>query len=171
MTFLLLSKYRHLSVIPIYSNRRSDIELLGLSQTASTEEYITSAIGATATAEQTYREDATNEDDRHPTDYLGGSAPAEIEFKAYVTDAVTHIEWEFSDKEDFSNTIARYNDETLWYTFRDEGVTYVRLVASNSTATCQAYSETFTINIGEPRLEAPNIFHREQAPELTTNGK
>ena len=58
----------------------------GLSQTASTEEYITSAIGVTATAEQTYREDATNEDDRHPTDYLGGSAPAEIEFKAYVTE-------------------------------------------------------------------------------------
>lgn len=143
----------------------------GLSQTASTEEYITSAIGATATAEQTYREDATNEDDRHPTDYLGGSAPAEIEFKAYVTDAVTHIEWEFSDKEDFSNTIARYNDETLWYTFRDEGVTYVRLVASNSTATCQAYSETFTINIGEPRLEAPNIFSPGTSPGVNDEWK
>ena len=143
----------------------------GLSQTASTEEYITSAIGATATAEQTYREDATNEDDRHPTDYLGGSAPAEIEFKAYVTDAVTHIEWEFSDKEDFSNTIARYNDETLWYTFRDEGVTYVRLVASNSTATCQAYSETFTINIGEPRLEAPNVFSPGTSPGVNDEWK
>ena len=48
----------------------------------------------------------------------------------------------------------------------------VRLVARNSTATCQAYSETFTINIGEPRLEAPNVFSPgEQAPELTTNGK
>ena len=143
----------------------------GLSQTASTEEYITSAIGVTATAEQTYREDATNEDDRHPTDYLGGSAPAEIEFKAYVTDAVTHIEWEFSDKEDFSNTIARYNDETLWYTFRDEGVTYVRLVASNSTATCQAYSETFTINIGEPRLEAPNVFSPGTSPGVNDEWK
>lgn len=143
----------------------------GLSQTASTEEYITSAIGATATAEQTYREDATNEDDRHPTDYLGGSAPAEIEFKAYVTDAVTHIEWEFSDKEDFSNTVARYNDETLWYTFRDEGVTYVRLVASNSTATCQAYSETFTINIGEPRLEAPNVFSPGTSPGVNDEWK
>lgn len=142
-----------------------------LSQTASTEEYITSAIGATATAEQTYREEATNEDDRHPTDYLGGSAPAEIEFKAYVTDAVTHIEWEFSDKEDFSNTIARYNDETLWYTFRDEGVTYVRLVASNSTATCQAYSETFTINIGEPRLEAPNVFSPGTSPGVNDEWK
>lgn len=109
----------------------------GLSQTASTEEYITSAIGATATAEQ----------------------------------AVTHIEWEFSDKEDFSNTIARYNDETLWYTFRDEGVTYVRLVASNSTATCQAYSETFTINIGEPRLEAPNVFSPGTSPGVNDEWK
>jgi hypothetical protein len=90
----------------------------GLSQTASTEEYITSAIGATATAEQTYREDATNEDDRHPTDYLGGSAPAEIEFKAYVTDAVT-----------------------------------------------------FTINIGEPRLEAPNIFSPGTSPGVNDEWK
>lgn len=102
---------------------------------------------------------------------MGGSAPAEIEFKAYVTDAVTHIEWEFSDKEDFSNTIARYNDETLWYTFRDEGVTYVRLVASNSTATCQAYSETFTINIGEPRLEAPNVFSPGTSPGVNDEWK
>ena len=100
----------------------------GLSQTASTEEYITSAIGVTATAEQTYREDATNEDDRHPTDYLGGSAPAEIEFKAYVTDAVTHIE-------------------------------------------CQAYSETFTINIGEPRLEAPNVFSPGTSPGVNDEWK
>ena len=99
------------------------------------------------------------------------SAAAEIEFNAYVTDAVTHIEWEFSDKEDFSNTIARYNDETLWYTFRDEGVTYVRLVASNSTATCQAYSETFTINIGEPRLEAPNIFSPGTSPGVNDEWK
>ena len=102
----------------------------GREQTVSTGEYVTTAIGVTAVAEQSYREDALNEDDRHPTEYLGGSAPAEIEFQAYTTDAVTHIEWEFSDKEDFSTTIARYNDQTLRYTFRDEGVTYVLLVGS-----------------------------------------
>lgn len=143
----------------------------GMEQTVSTGEYITTAIGVTAKAEQTYREEVLNEDDRHPTEYLGGSAPAEIEFQAYMTDAVTHIEWEFSDKEDFSTTIARYNDQTLRYTFRDEGTTYVRLIGSNSTAECQAYSETFTINIGEPRLEAPNAFSPGTSPGVNDEWK
>lgn len=143
----------------------------GMAQTVSSDEYITTAIAVTAIAEQTYREDALNEDDRQPSDYLGGSAPAEIEFQAYKTDAVTHIEWEFSDKEDFSNTIARYNDEILRYTFRDEGITYVRLVGSNSTAECQAYSTTFTVNIGEPRLEAPNAFSPGTSPGINDEWK
>ena len=143
----------------------------GMGQSVSTGEYIATAIGVTAIAVQDYREDALNEDDRQPTEYLGGSAPAEIEFQAYKTDAVTHIEWEFSDKEDFSSTLARYNDETLRYTFRDEGITYVRLVGSNSTAECQAYSETFTVNIGEPRLEAPNIFAPGTSPGVNDEWK
>ena len=143
----------------------------GMAQTVSSDEYITTAIAVTAIAEQTYREDALNEDDRQPSDYLGGSAPAEIEFQAYKTDAVTHIEWEFSGKEDFSNTIARYNDEILRYTFRDEGITYVRLVGSNSTAECQAYSTTFTVNIGEPRLEAPNAFSPGTSPGINDEWK
>lgn len=50
-------------------------------------------------------------------------------------------------------------------------VTYVRLVASNSTATCQAYSETFTINIGEPRLEAPNVFSPGTSPGVNDEWK
>lgn len=76
-----------------------------------------------------------------------------------------------STEEYITSAIARYNDETLWYTFRDEGVTYVRLVASNSTATCQAYSETFTINIGEPRLEAPNVFSPGTSPGVNDEWK
>lgn len=143
----------------------------GMEQSVSTGEYITTAVGVTAIAEQTYRDDVLNEDDRHPTDYLGGSAPAEIEFQAYMTDAVTHIEWEFSDVEDFSTTIARYNDQTLRYTFREEGVTYVRLIGSNGTAECQAYSETFTVNIGEPRLEAPNAFSPGTSPGVNDEWK
>ncbi len=143
----------------------------GITQSVSSGEYITTAVEAQAIAEQAYRDDATNEDDRHPTDYLGGSAPAEIEFQAYTTDAVTHIEWEFSDKADFSTITARYNDEILRYTFREEGVTYVRLVASNSTATCQFFSEPFTINIGDVRLEAPNAFSPGTSPGINDEWK
>lgn len=40
-----------------------------------------------------------------------------------------------------------------------------------STATCQAYSETFTINIGEPRLEAPNVFSPGTSPGVNDEWK
>ncbi len=143
----------------------------GMAQSLISNEYFTSAVECQAIAVQEFRDDALNEDDRHPADYLGGSAPAEIEFRAYVTDAVSHIEWQFSDKEDFSSIIARYNDEVLRYTFRDEGVTYVRLMASNNTAECQSYSETFIVNIGEPRLEAPNIFSPGTSPGVNDEWK
>ncbi len=147
------------------------LQFWGLEQSLTSSEYMATAVEATAIAVQEYRDDALNEDERHPTEYLGGSAPAEIEFRAYTTDAVTHIEWEFSDKEDFSTVLARYNDEILRYTFRDEGVTYVRLVASNSTAECQSFSETFTIKIGESRLEAPNAFSPGTSPGVNDEWK
>ncbi len=143
----------------------------GLGQTLTSGEYIATAVECQAIAEQEYRDDALNEDDRHPAEYFGGSAPAEIEFRAYTTDAVAHIEWEFSDKEDFSTILVRYNDEVLRYTFREEGVTYVRLVASNGTAECQSVSDPFTINIGESRLEAPNIFTPGTSPGVNDEWK
>lgn len=125
-------------------------------QRAATAEYATTAVSAQAKATQTYRE-AENEIDRHP-ETLGGSAPAEIEFAAYYTDAVTHIEWQFSKYQDFSNVMRRYNDDLLRYTFREEGTTYVRLVATSNNETCTYECEPFTITIGSSSLEMPNAF-------------
>ncbi len=143
----------------------------GMPQWASTDEYTATAVEAQAVAEQAYRDDALNEDDRHPNEYLGGSAPAEVEFRAYTTDAVSHIEWQFSSKQDFSTILARYNDEVLHYTFRDEGISFVRLVASNSTAECVYETDPITINIGEPRLEAPNMFTPGTSPGVNDEWK
>ncbi len=125
-------------------------------QQASTDEYVTQAVAAQAKAIQTYRE-AENEIDRHP-EGLGGSAPAEIEFYAYYTDAVTHVEWQFSKYQDFSNLSRRYNDDILRYTFREEGTTYVRLIAVSNNEACQYESEPFVITIGSSSLEMPNAF-------------
>lgn len=128
----------------------------GMEQIAETDEYITVAIEAQARATQTYRE-AENEIDRQP-DNLGGSAPAEIEFNAYYTDAVTHIEWQFSRDANFNSITHRYTDDLLRYTFREEGTTYVRLVVSSMNESCIFESDPMIVTIGSSSLEIPNAF-------------
>ena len=128
----------------------------GMEQVAETPEYTTVAIEAQARATQTYRE-AANEIDRQPSN-LGGSAPAEIEFNAYYTDAVTHIEWQFSRDGNFSSITHRYTDDLLRYTFREEGTIYVRLVASSINESCIFESDPMIVTIGSSTLEIPNAF-------------
>ncbi len=125
-------------------------------QQVSSEEYITHAVEAQSKAEQNYRE-AENEIDRQPQS-LGGSAPAEIEFSAYYTDAVTHAEWQFSQDKDFSNITRRYPDDILRYTFREEGTTYVRLIVVSNNETCIYETTPFAVTIGTSSLEIPNAF-------------
>lgn len=125
-------------------------------QSVTSAEYVTYAVEAQGIATQTYR-DAENEIDRQP-ESLGGSAPAEIEFDAYYTDAVTHVEWQFSRNQDFSDIMRRYNDDVLRYTFREEGTYYVRLVAVSNNESCVYEGEPFVITIGTSSLEMPNAF-------------
>ena len=129
----------------------------GLAQEVSSDEYTTYAVEAQAKATQTYREDL-NEIDRHPTSGLGGSAPVEIEFCAYYTDAVTHSEWQFSQDSNFKSITHRYNDDLLRYTFNEEGTTYIRLVVTSHNETCIYECEPLVINIGTSTLEIPNAF-------------
>ncbi len=128
----------------------------GMEQEVSTSEYVTTAVEAKAFAEQIYRE-YENEIDRQPS-YLGGSAPVEIEFSAYYTDAVNHLEWQFSKDANFTSITHRYNDELLRYTFCEEGTTYVRLVASSYNETCIYECDPFEVIVGSSNLEIPNAF-------------
>ena len=89
---------------------------------------------------------------------LGGSAPANISFYAYTTDAVLHTEWQMSRNPDFENPDYRFYQKDLDYTFNEEGTFYLRFIASNADGTCEAFSETFTVNIGASALECPNAF-------------
>lgn len=115
---------------------------------------------------QTYAEqvpESTDEDYRSNqvsdgSDGLGGSAPADITFYSQGTDAVVHHEWQMASDPDFENLINRFNDKDLNYVFRTEGVTYLRYIGSNSNGSCQAYSETYTVNIGNSILKCPNAF-------------
>lgn len=89
---------------------------------------------------------------------LGGSAPAEITFNSYVTDAVMHDEWQMSRDSDFDNIEYRFYTRDLDYTFYDEGTYYLRYVASNSDGSCEAYSDIYTVTIGDSQLLCPNAF-------------
>lgn len=92
------------------------------------------------------------------TSGMGGSAPADISFKAYVTDAVVHNEWQIASDENFEYIDYRFNEQNLDYTFNDEGTYYVRFVGSNSDGSCESVGETYTISIGASDLRIPNAF-------------
>ena len=89
---------------------------------------------------------------------MGGSAPADFSFRAWVTDAVVHSEWQIAADADFEYIDQRFNEQNLDYTFTEEGTYYVRFVGSNADGTCESYGETYTIGIGSSELKIPNAF-------------
>ena len=123
--------------------------------TISSERFTANAVEAKTSAIQTLRE---NDNEQKDETALGGSAPCEIEFKAICTDAAIFQEWQMSDDAEFENITMRINEAITTYTFREYGTTYVRFVASNASGTCNYYSDTYEVFIGESRLECPNAF-------------
>ena len=121
----------------------------------NSEFYNTPTVEAKTNATQVVRE-IENEQKEETT--LGGSAPCEIEFKAIYSDAVIYKEWQMSTDAEFENITMRINEPITSYTFNEYGTTYVRFVASNASGSCDYISDTYTINIGESRLECPNAF-------------
>lgn len=91
-------------------------------------------------------------------DGLGGSAPADIQFRAYVTEGVIHHEWQMSKDPEFENIDYRFNQQDLDYTFTEEGTFYLRYIGSNADGTCEAIGDTYTVNIGGSELLCPNAF-------------
>lgn len=89
---------------------------------------------------------------------LGGSAPADISFYAYVTDAVRHYEWQMSRDQNFENPDYRFYQQDLDYTFVEEGTFYLRFIGSNADGTCECFGDTYTVTIGASALECPNAF-------------
>ena len=92
------------------------------------------------------------------SDDLGGSAPATISFTSYLSDAVVHCEWQMAHDESFEDIIYRFTQQDLTYTFTSEGTVYVRFIGSNADGTCEAYGDTYTVNIGASELLIPNAF-------------
>lgn len=89
---------------------------------------------------------------------LGGSAPCTVTFSAWVTDAALFHEWQFSRYPDFDDVSLRASELEFTYTFTEQGTTYVRLYCANADASCESYSQTYEISIGESMLKCPNAF-------------
>lgn len=132
------------------------LQAWGREQLIESPEYVTPTVEVQVDAVQEQRDNANEQ--KVETESLGGSAPVEITFTAYCTDAVVHKEWQFSNDAEFSNLTLRLNDESCSHTFRENGMTYVRFIGTNNEGTCEAVSETLVVNIGESNLQCPNAF-------------
>lgn len=126
-------------------------------------ECVAHTIDARTTAEQTER-DVPNEKNDGNESSLGGSAPAEITFTAYPTDAVVQREWQLSTDPEFGTIESSFTDDVYQETFNEEGTFYVRYVAKNSEGTCEVESDVYTVSIGESLLVCPNAFSPQGSP-------
>lgn len=128
-------------------------------KSTESEPYITKSVDVNTSAKQTefISEDNSNRIDTD-VDGLGGSAPCEISFSAYVTDAVIHNEWQMSNDSEFENITYRITEQDFTYNFTEEGITFVRFVGSNSDGSCEAYGDVYTVTIGASELLIPNAF-------------
>ena len=136
------------------------------------EEFVPKAIFAEAVVTQTERE-VTNEVevDTEAGSY-GGSAPVDMTFEAFVNED-NYFCWQFfksaNGPDDPTPVIyATYLDQTLEYTFKDAGITYVRLHAENETCSKDI---TFTINVSESFIDAPNVFSPGVSPGVNDEWK
>lgn len=137
----------------------------GMPREATSSTILPNGISVQTTAEQTNLPEESEDTD--PSNVigdsggegeLGGSAPADITFTAYVTEAVIHDEWQISTDPDFENPEYRFNERELQYSFQEEGTYYVRYVGSNADGSCSAYGDTYTVSIGASELRIPNAF-------------
>lgn len=116
------------------------------------------AVSATVMAEQEERVIDNQQSMGDSGEGLGGSAPAEITFTAVTTDAAIFRRWEFSSTPNFEDVQLTFSDLVVAYVFEEAGTTYVRFVCDNASGSCPFESETFTVTIGDSRLDCPNAF-------------
>ena len=132
------------------------LEQWGISTSAEADYFYTQAVGCGTTAVQ---EDRGNSNEIGLNSGLGGSAPVHIVFTGYPTDAVVYRVWEIATDQDFENIILQYNQDEVDYTFDESGTYYVRYMVANASGTCEAYGDTYTINVSESELkDCPNAF-------------
>ena len=131
--------------------------------TIESNSWATAAVDVRAIATQEAR-DNDNEKKSGTEGALGGSAPVHITFEAFCTDEVVHKEWQMALDPEFNDIQLRLNQEVVEQDFNEAGVTYWRFIGSNGDGSCEAYSDVFTVDIGESELVCPNVFTPGTSP-------
>ena len=103
-------------------------------------------------------ESGSNQIGSDDNDGLGGSAPCDITFEAYVTDGIIHNEWQLTKDPSFENIDFRFTTQDLDYTFLEDGTHYLRYIGSNADGSCEYYSDVYQVSIGSSKLLVPNAF-------------
>lgn len=94
-----------------------------------------------------------------PDDILGGNAPADICFKAEVTDKCANIQWVISGAEDLSQPYYTTDDTDWTFTFNNPGVSYVGLYAWGDEPDMPTHPlYTYAVTITDSYLACPNAF-------------
>lgn len=126
----------------------------------------TQAVNCGSKAVQDGQDEGDDDDDDDGSSQdgeLGGSAPAHIVFTGYPTDGVVYRIWEMALDENFENVILQYNQDEVDYTFIESGTFYMRYKVANADGSCEAYGDTYRINVSESELggsdgRLPNVF-------------
>ncbi len=133
-------------------------EAWGGARTIQTPTYQARAVEAVTSAVQISRTVDNEQKTESTSGVLGGSAPVEITFEATVTDAAIYTEWQFSTDPQFENIDMRVNSTSAPRTFTEYGTVYARFVAGDASGGCDWISQTYTVSVGESKLECPNAF-------------
>lgn len=132
-----------------------------LTQWQRPTEAATSDVAPTAIACTTRMSAAQRENSNEQTsgeDASAGSAPLEVTFNAWVTDAAAFAEWQIATDEEFTDIIVSEQSTDFTYTFREAGNFFVRFTAANADGSCQTTGDIYNVSIGESRLSCPNAF-------------
>jgi len=127
----------------------------GLEETIKSQFYTTEAVSCGTIAVQEKRD---NNNEKGLDDGLGGSAPVDIKFTGFPTDAVVYRVWEMATDPEFENVILQYNQDEVDYSFTEAGTYYMRYRVANAAGTCEYVSDTYTITVSESELVCPNVF-------------
>lgn len=132
------------------------LEAWNMAESVESGNFSAIAVEAHTKAEQEMREN--DNEQKVDAGTLGGSAPVDIAFTAAVTDAAIFREWQLAKDTEFEDILDRFQQLELNYTFRDNGNYFVRFVAANADGSCEYFSETYEVFVGESALLCPNVF-------------
>jgi hypothetical protein len=147
------------------------LESWGMTKEVTSTYFNTNAVSAIVNVTQD-KEDVENEQNTESdVDALGGSAPAEINMSATVSDAAIFREWQISTDPTFNDVLLRANELEYTHTFNDMGTFYIRFVCADASGNCQWISDNYTVFIGASHLVCPNAFSPNASPGVNDEWK